>query len=122
MDETIFGVQTTDVTWGRYPNGTGSFIFMNPTYSAMNSNWPISIQEIIAKENGFNIYPNPAGEMVTIKFNVEEKQALSIYSILGNLVYQTELNNSSIQINISDWSKGIYFVKTKNKVKKFIVK
>ncbi len=122
LDETVFGVQTTDVTWGRYPNGTGSFILMNPTYSAMNSNWPISIQEIIAKENGFNIYPNPAGEMVTIKFNVEEKQALSIYSILGNLVYQTELNNSSIQINISDWSKGIYFVKTKNKVKKFIVK
>jgi hypothetical protein len=35
-DSILFGVQTTDVSYGRYPNGTGSFRTMYPTFSAAN--------------------------------------------------------------------------------------
>ena len=122
LDETTFGAQTTDVTWGRYPNGTGLFTAMNPTFSNYNSNWPISVNELSTEETDFNIYPNPANQSVTIDFNTIENQTLYIYTILGNLVYQTEINKTAFQLNVSDWSKGIYLVKTKNKVKKLVLR
>lgn len=122
LDETTFSAQTVDVTWGRYPNGTGLFTAMNPTFSNYNSNWPISVNELSTEETDFNIYPNPANQSVTIDFNTIENQTLYIYTILGNLVYQTETNQAAFQLNVSDWSKGIYLVKTKNKVKKLVLR
>ncbi|MCP4347206.1 MAG: hypothetical protein GY795_16970 [Desulfobacterales bacterium] len=35
-DEVTFGEQTSDISTGRYPDGTGSFVTMNPTFSAAN--------------------------------------------------------------------------------------
>ncbi|MEZ5357743.1 MAG: lamin tail domain-containing protein [Candidatus Zixiibacteriota bacterium] len=35
-DQVEFGIQTTDMTTGRCPNGSGSFIEMNPTFGAAN--------------------------------------------------------------------------------------
>ncbi|PJA06667.1 MAG: hypothetical protein COX70_09000 [Flavobacteriales bacterium CG_4_10_14_0_2_um_filter_32_8] len=122
LDETTFGAQTTDVTWGRYPNGTGSFIAMNPTYSYNNSNWPISVDELSKEETDFNIYPNPANESIIIQLNSTETQTLYIYTILGNLVYQSEINQATFQLNVTDWANGIYLVKTKNKVKKLVLR
>ena len=36
VDVVAFGAQTTDLSSGRYPNGTGSFISLIPTFSAEN--------------------------------------------------------------------------------------
>ncbi len=36
IDKVTFGAQTTDISMGRYPDGTGSFVEMTPTYSATN--------------------------------------------------------------------------------------
>ncbi|MDD4857228.1 MAG: CotH kinase family protein [Candidatus Krumholzibacteria bacterium] len=36
VDQVVFGVQTTDLSTGRYPNGTGDFILMNPTFGGPN--------------------------------------------------------------------------------------
>jgi spore coat protein CotH len=38
IDEVYFGVQTTDVSTGRYPDGTGGFIQMYPSFEAANTN------------------------------------------------------------------------------------
>ncbi|MCP4353578.1 MAG: hypothetical protein GY795_49645 [Desulfobacterales bacterium] len=35
-DEITFGEQASDISTGRYPDGTGSFIAMNPTFAAAN--------------------------------------------------------------------------------------
>jgi spore coat protein CotH len=123
LDETTFTTQTTNITWGRYPNGTGSFTTMVPTYSAINSNSPLSIDNLAIKEiNDLNIYPNPTSENVTLEFKNSETQTIYIFNIVGELVYQTVLNDKSIQLNVSDWSKGIYVIKTKDTVKKLIIK
>jgi len=37
IDEVTYGVQTTDVSFGRIPDGTGIFQVMAPTFSAFNS-------------------------------------------------------------------------------------
>ena len=36
IDEVIFGIQKSDTTTGRYPNGTGSFMEMPPTFGSQN--------------------------------------------------------------------------------------
>ncbi len=36
IDEVAFGEQTTDVSMARFPNGTGDFAEMSPTFSAIN--------------------------------------------------------------------------------------
>ncbi len=36
IDEVTFGDQASDISTGRYPDGTGSFTTMNPTFSAAN--------------------------------------------------------------------------------------
>lgn len=40
LDQTTFGTQVTDITTGRYPNGTGSFVYMPPTPMQINIQQP----------------------------------------------------------------------------------
>lgn len=63
VDEVTFSEQKTDTSNGRYPNGTGDFVFMNPSFSAENtpgivyvddSNYELP-QEFVLDQN----YPNP---------------------------------------------------------------
>jgi hypothetical protein len=120
IDETTFGVQTTDITYGRYPNGTGSFISMTPTFEATNSNG-VSVQELENTKNSFNVYPNPAFNNVTIEFEKVEAQSIYIFNIVGNIIYSETINDKNLNIDVSNWSKGIYLIKTKDKVEKLII-
>ncbi len=121
INETTFGTQTTDVTWGRYPNGTGSFNFLNPTYSANNSN-PISIAEITTALNDVLIYPNPAADKITIKFLGNEKiRNISIYDITCKELITTKISSNQT-IDTSNLPNGIYIILIgKKTVKKLII-
>ena len=58
-----------------------------------------------------NAYPNPANNFVNIDADIKGSYLLKIYSLTGNIVYQSKGNNSkTIQIPTSDWKSGNYFV------------
>ena len=65
-----------------------------------------------AFDTGINIFPNPTTGIVTLR---SEKELLScnIYNMLGECIYQSEINNPqpSITIDLSKEAKGIYFIK-----------
>jgi fibronectin type 3 domain-containing protein len=73
----------------------------------------------------FNIFPNPATDNLSIEAN-EEITEVNIYNIIGVNVYneQCTMNNLQLDINISDFNSGVYFVKVKSlngeTVKRFI--
>ena len=78
----------------------------------------------------FNIFPNPAQDIVQIEFELSNRQNIdiAIYNNLGQSVYQNKLINSQkerVLIDVSTLSKGIYFVKlnTENafQLKKLII-
>lgn len=122
IDEITFGVQTSDITLGRYQNGTGSFIFMNPTFEATNTNiLTVEVADVEDLKNPFNVYPNPTSNNVTIEFDNIEPQSLYIFNIIGNIIYQKTTNDKYVNIDVSNWSKGIYIIKTKDKVEKLII-
>lgn len=69
-----------------------------------------------ASEVLFKIYPNPANKEVSVQFNFEEKAAttITVSDAYGKVVMQWDLGNFSGShtqtIDVSKWSKGIYFV------------
>ncbi len=119
LDETTFGAQTTDITWGRFPNGVGPFMFMNPTFSAVNS-FPVSVEEIVLEDvSELVIYPNPANNYIYL--SSEDNGSFTIYNMLGEIVYNDYKDNNNFLIDITGWGSGIYIIKTEKLTKKFIV-
>lgn len=70
-------------------------------------NQNISLQDIL-------IYPNPASENITIRFEETTNQEviLTIYSSEGKLIMQTSILRNNQSIDISSLSPGVYFANT----------
>jgi hypothetical protein len=64
------------------------------------------------------VYPNPA----TTELNIVAKENvnISIIDVLGKTIATQTLNAGTNTINVSNFTKGIYFVQTANSVVKFI--
>jgi hypothetical protein len=67
--------------------------------------------EEVSQEEPENIqvYPNPAGDWITIKLPLIDNQNLTLYNALGDRVLQTALQSLINSVNIRDLSGGIYF-------------
>jgi hypothetical protein len=91
IDQIIFGQQQTDISMGRYPNGTGEFIFMTPSYNAPNYNGIVNVEEENFSAKEFMLYqnyPNPFNPSTKISWQspVSSHQVLKIFDVLGNEV------------------------------------
>jgi hypothetical protein len=74
---------------------------------------------------GLGIYPNPATSVLNIN-NAAVNSQLTITDILGNMVYQQPIMNSTqSSIDVSTWNKGVYLLQIKNEkettVKKVVI-
>ena len=58
----------------------------------------------------FQIYPNPATELVNVKSPVSIDR-IYVLNNSGQLVVDEEVNNMEYQINVSRYEAGIYFIK-----------
>jgi hypothetical protein len=58
-----------------------------------------------------NIFPNPATEKISITCLHQQNLSLSIYNIFGALILTKELSKTKNEIDISNFSKGIYIIK-----------
>jgi len=66
--------------------------------------------------NQLNVFPNPANEVLNINLQNSAIQNCIITNALGQTVYSSanEINaNHKIQLNISNLSAGVYFVKVR---------
>lgn len=64
-------------------------------------------------ENGFSVYPNPATSTLNISIPENQNQQLQIFNSLGMLVKEISATQQT-QIDISDLSSGLYFVRLQN--------
>ena len=82
--------------------------------SARNSN--PSLLEITNSSN-FTLYPNPTNNQVNISWNQlkEGRVKITIYDVLGKEIYNNNTfkleRKQQINIDISDFENGIYFIK-----------
>ncbi|MDB4088888.1 T9SS type A sorting domain-containing protein [Flavobacteriales bacterium] len=64
----------------------------------------------IEKAEKFNIFPNPSSTgLITIKAS-SIPTTVSVFSILGEIVEETNTESTTIRINTSKLTKGIYFI------------
>jgi hypothetical protein len=61
-------------------------------------------------KNQFSMYPNPGKDNVTIKLGEINTGILTIYDAIGR-VFLSKNVSQSLNVNVQDWSKGIYTVK-----------
>jgi type IX secretion system substrate protein len=72
----------------------------------------LGINEITNK-SAYNIYPNPAGNMVYINGGNETNKLITVYDLLGQSVISTEEKQEEFAINTSGLNQGVYFVNIK---------
>jgi len=61
------------------------------------------------ERNNVRIYPNPVSSFLTI-INMEGTEMIKISNILGETIESIKVSDSNADINVSNLSKGIYFI------------
>ena len=62
--------------------------------------------------NTISLSPNPVKDILTIS-SKSTMENIEIYSVLGQLIVSKSIENTNAKLNISDFNKGLYFVKIK---------
>ncbi|MBU3677369.1 MAG: T9SS type A sorting domain-containing protein [Chitinophagaceae bacterium] len=106
LDSTTFSNQLSNISWGRFPNGSGSFQTMNTSFNTYNNNWPLS--NSVLEKNKVQLFPNPANEQINI--HCDGKQSLIVANMLGQVFYKGTMQGST-QLNTSTWPNGIYLLR-----------
>ncbi len=78
------------------------------------------IKSIVTDTKLITVYPNPANDFITLKNIPEGRCLVSIYSITGSKITSLYVSGDDQQINVSNFSKGLYLLKVNNQVSKFI--
>ena len=68
-----------------------------------------------------SLFPNPSSGIVTLETQ-NPLGAVSIYNTLGQEVYKTESNATSVQLDLAHLQTGVYFVKTIHNTQKLLLK
>jgi len=68
----------------------------------------VGISKVDNSEFSFSVYPNPASDIINIR--VEANTNIIIYNQLGAEVYRSKLLAGKTSIDISNFSKGVYFI------------
>lgn len=104
VDTLSFGEQTTDVSYGRLPDGAADWVFFDEATPGV-SNVLSSVNEPLTKMK-LLAYPNPVGNGHVI---LSRQIDCIVYNHLGNRVFE---GNNIRQINTENWGSGLYFIVT----------
>ena len=67
--------------------------------------------ETLALTPEFEVYPNPTHRELNVQFPVSiQKANIAVYSVLGTLVFQSEMDQWNSKINTSEWSTGVFIM------------
>ena len=69
----------------------------------------------------FNVYPNPADDVVRLSIVNSQQTTVRIYNVMGMLVEEIEIISNETEINVSDYNPGIYFFSIDGKTKKVVI-
>lgn len=107
IDSVAFAEQYSVVSFGRYPNGTGDFQELYPSFKDKNA---LSNEAVVSEE--IFIFPNPAKNHVNIKLNDIETAEIQIFSMDGRMVLAPINTNEKglVTLDVSQFSGGVYHV------------
>jgi len=78
------------------------------------------IYKLVSYNEDLNLYPNPASTQLTI-MDKAGITTIVISNLLGQVVYSSQYNSLQVQVDVTDLSEGIYFVKVNgSEIRKFV--
>lgn len=112
-DSIGFGTQQADVSFGRYPNGTGGFVTMPPTFNSTNS-LTNSTEEQDGAVVRVHIFPNPVAEELVVRSQIDPLPEIRVYDAAGRLhrLLAADGSTTEYRIPVSDWAAGTYVLYT----------
>ena len=107
IDGVQFGLQQTDVSYGRLPNGTGAFQFLIATPGSVNQ--IISSIEATSPGFGYHIYPNPVKDELWVQTDqgLTSSQSVVLLDVYGKVLLSKSFSEKT-SLDISDLPAGIY--------------
>ncbi|MFH0999538.1 MAG: T9SS type A sorting domain-containing protein, partial [Bacteroidota bacterium] len=117
VDALDYLAQTTDISYGRYTNGTANWEFFNtPTPRASNISNSITGLPVFSNDDKLIVYPNPSsGAFIYLNKQIDCK----VYNSSGRLMFE---GNQIKSISISDFASGLYIIVDQNQTKtRFVV-
>lgn len=109
LDEVTYIDQTTDISFGRLPNGTGDFQVMTPTFNAENTG-TTNTSDTELKDQFLKVFPNPAQDEIILAADTELVR-VSIFNLAGQRILEQQLNQLESTMNIGQLTSGLYFVR-----------
>lgn len=60
-----------------------------------------------------SIYPNPTSGMFTVLNTSSNISSVDIFDVYGQLVYSVKVEDSKVEVDLSDYASGVYFARIK---------
>lgn len=67
-----------------------------------------------SKKLNFKTYPNPTSSHINLLFDEINDKTIYLTDVIGNVILQLENNSNNIQLDLSNYPKGIYFVRVES--------
>lgn len=106
-------VNTTYTITGTDSNGCVNSSVFTQTVSAC-----VDVSELSTTNYFPNIYPNPTSGVLNI--SGVKNQKIEVYNVVGKIIYNNEVKEDTLQIDLRNESSGIYFIKIGTAIKKII--
>lgn len=117
IDSVCYGLQLNGRSYGRYPNASGPFVYMEP--SAARENLVGT-----TPSEGLRVFPNPAGEYVYVEMQQPETvRTCQLLNACGKTIISNTMSSTSgadsgvFRLNIAGLCNGLYIVKVETNVR-----
>jgi spore coat protein CotH len=112
VDSVTFLKQGKDTSWARYPNGTGAFRRLMPTFNFANV---LTSTHDLADGKLLSIYPNPTNGGLTIESKSTPLSNLTVFNTVGQAMKVVKgIDNQQYTLDLGGLPEGIYFLKIDN--------
>lgn len=98
--------------WFVFPINTASYLGYHKMHYSPNS------VNATQANQGIKIYPNPGNGLITVQ--LKEKSIITITNSMGQIIYDSKIADTNFELNIQEFSTGLYFIKSNNKVIKYL--
>ena len=70
---------------------------------------------IKTEKESLSVYPNPVSNLVTMQTAIPGHYNIKIISLSGQKIFETELEGTTHQLDLSSFQKGVYFITIRSK-------
>jgi alpha-tubulin suppressor-like RCC1 family protein len=103
--------------------GDGTTLTYKPSPTEPIGMCSIATDLIKNDDESFLIYPNPSnGKFNFNNLNYMQEYKMQIVNILGEKIFQSNITDQTVEIDLSSLPDGIYFIKTESKEERVITK